>query len=169
VRIRHGREDTSHELRETLWEKPQKHHVGFGCCLDNLHGQSHQARDASLLSSPPKRRFPGDTTRRCRVGLVARTEYVGSTTNEQRRPPPLPPTWYPGGPIAPRLANGQPYPALVFLSPVAAATWALDAVSPPRFRLRQTPQAGMSPWSSCRPMINQSLQIWRIMGIPLGS
>jgi hypothetical protein len=39
--------------------------------LDNLHGQSNQARDASLLSSPPKRRFPGDTTRRCRVGLVA--------------------------------------------------------------------------------------------------
>ena len=29
MRICRGREDTSHELRETRWEKPQKHHVGL--------------------------------------------------------------------------------------------------------------------------------------------
>jgi hypothetical protein len=60
VHIRRGRVNTSLELRETRWEKPQKHHVKFGWLawttfmvnlikpekplffpgLDNLHGQS---------------------------------------------------------------------------------------------------------------------------------
>ena len=43
------REDTSHELREALWEKPQKHYVGFGQWLIIVNSRDNYGKYYNMM------------------------------------------------------------------------------------------------------------------------
>ena len=95
VRICRGREDTSHELRETRWEKPQKHHVGLVGWLGQPSWPiSNQRCLSAWLSSEekvPRRHHEEVQSRTCRpVVCVCVFLFNGRELVPITRVPPIP-------------------------------------------------------------------------------